>query len=90
MSYKKQIVLLIFHTSFISMFVSPFPFHISLSFSFFFLFCSLSSKQPMERCRILTKTEPGRQLWSKWPNEQSYSTQRGLMRSGKGGIKQTL
>ncbi len=81
--HKKHFVALILQTSFISVFLSPFPFHISsLSFSLS-LFCSLSSKHPMERCRILTKTEPGRQWWSKWPNEQSYSTQRGLTGGGK-------
>lgn len=30
----------------------------------------------MERCRISTKTEPGRQSWSKWPNERFTTVQR--------------
>ena len=29
----------------------------------------------MERCRISTKTEPGRQSWSKWPNERFTTVQ---------------
>lgn len=87
-SSKKDIVQLVVHTSLLSVFFVTFAllFFVSLqslSPCSLFLFCSLSSKHPMERCRISTKTEPGRQLWSKWPIEQSYSTQRSLMRSEK-------
>lgn len=32
--------------------------------------CSLSNKHPMEHCGSLTKTRPGRRLWSKWHSEQ--------------------
>lgn len=32
--------------------------------------CSLSNKHPTEHCGSLTKTRPGRRLWSKWHSEQ--------------------
>lgn len=32
---------------------------------------SLSSKHPTDHCRILTKIEPGRRLWSKWHTEHT-------------------